>query len=94
MQDPYCPRCGSGNAQQCNCTQQLGSAPANPWGNQPFNPGSIMSLYTKDLASQMTKREYFARVALGRLVSSHSPKGAAETAIEYADALIAELEKK
>lgn len=58
-----------------------------------------MSLYTKDLASQMTKREYYANEVYAQITrfivrGELTLEMGAEMAVRHADSLIAELEKK
>ena len=72
-------------------------------GNEPINP--ILELNGKgqleDTSYGLTKREYFAAMALQGLCSACDEKGAwshhsrlaAGAAVGYADALLAELER-
>lgn len=41
----------------------------------------------------LSKREYFAGLAMQEMVNQDSPERSAKIAVEYADTLIAELEK-
>lgn len=65
--------------------------------SQPYPDGSSKAFVTKGL----TKRELFAAMAMQSLVSAFKtlrgpglPKQLAELSVKYADALIAELERK
>jgi hypothetical protein len=46
------------------------------------------------LLAQLTKREYFAGLAMQALTRSLGPESTAIRALQYADALLKELEKK
>jgi hypothetical protein len=63
--------------------------------------GDCITIYGSDGGKQfipytqgLTKREYFASMAILKLAEGNTPHTAAKLAVEYADALIEELNKE
>ncbi len=62
--------------------------------NESAYPTSPVQNFEESLpAGGLTKREYFAAIVLANIAKGSMPKTAAETAVEYADSLIATLNK-
>lgn len=72
--------------------------------NEPISPVKVAGELFTDVHLGLTKREYFAAMAMQALIPSHREvelddavkfeyEGCAMNAVEFADALIAELSK-
>lgn len=77
--------------------RKTGSGPAFPTVNYE-KPGELYGQSIMTITGGLTKREYFAALAMQGLLSSetHYPdrQANAKRAVEFADALLTELEKE